>query len=242
MSEVDMDSEDFLEIVWGKRVGWVDLPAKIVGNWIPYYTEWDGNGCGTSITRRIDTCLRDHEDLYFSVAQFSDRRREYENFLPTSWLWADLDEVTPADCDRAGFPPTIAWQSSKGRYQALWTLDRKLGARAHDPLNQSLSYAVGADRGGWDLTQVLRVPGTRNWTHDDAPTIRIVRYDPRQRYDAKGLWVQVKKHYLGGGDANGRGRLGYSPSTRRRTVPVRIQRMLKAAPDQAVDGERSDQL
>src|SRR5207253_2736302 len=42
---------------------------------------------------------------------------------------------------------------------------------------------LGADPSGWDLTQLLRVPGTRNHKYEDAPLVRVLqlteaRYEP----------------------------------------------------------------
>jgi RepB DNA-primase from phage plasmid len=52
-------------------------------------------------------------------------------------------------------------------------------------LNQRLAYAMGADASGWDLTQLLRVPGTPNRKYLEAPVVKVValrkmRYDPEE--------------------------------------------------------------
>ena len=236
---VDMDSEDFLEIVWGKRRGWVDLPAKVNGNWIPYYTEWDGAECGHSISKRIDASLRDGEDLYFSVAQFDSRGRNEREYKPSRWLWADLDEVHPGEAAKRGLTPTIAWESSRGRYQALWKLDRQIGAEAHDRLNQALSYALGADYGGWDLTQVLRLPGTRNWKYKDTPLIQLLWYHEDMVYDPRRVWAKVKGHEIPRDHLPLGGQGGALP---RSDLPARAKRLLRAQPDEVVETERSHRL
>lgn len=84
-----------------------------------------------------------------------------------SMLWADLDEVDPRKLE---VKPTIAWESSPGRYAALWLIDKTMT----EDLNQRLTYSAGADRGGWDLTQVLRVPGTKNFKYPSTPTVRML--------------------------------------------------------------------
>jgi hypothetical protein len=38
-----------------------------------------------------------------------------------------------------------------------------------EDMNKKLAYSVGADHGGWDITQVLRIPGTRNHKYPQAP-------------------------------------------------------------------------
>jgi hypothetical protein len=52
-------------------------------------------------------------------------------------------------------------------------------------LNRRLAYAMGADLSGWDLTQLLRVPGTRNYKYPGAPLVELARlsensYDPAE--------------------------------------------------------------
>jgi hypothetical protein len=116
---MEIEAEDFLELVHGDTKGWVGLPAKVGKYWVEFSTEWPGDGV---ITRRIDTCLRDREDLYYSAALFSRKGRKIEDVLGSHWLWADLDEVHPTDAGKIGYLPTVAIQSSPGRYQALWRL------------------------------------------------------------------------------------------------------------------------
>jgi hypothetical protein len=132
-----MDSEDFLELVYGDREGWIDLPAKVGPYWVPYHLEWEGEAT-TAVSRRIDSCLRDEESLYFSVTMFREKGRDYDDAMGTHWLWADLDEVNPAVAGRHGILPTVAWSSSPGRYQALWALDSRLSPKALEKVNRAL--------------------------------------------------------------------------------------------------------
>jgi hypothetical protein len=54
-----------------------------------------------------------------------------------------------------------------------------------EDLNRRLAYAMAADLSGWDLTQLLRVPGTRNRKYPDAPLVELAHlsggsYDPAE--------------------------------------------------------------
>lgn len=107
--------------------------------------------------------LRGHgeDDLYFTPALFNSKRRVEQNVDAERTLWADLDPVNPSALDE--YRPTIAWESSPGRYQAVWLLDRpRVGASWGGKENHRLSLHLGADPSGWDSTQLLRVPGRRN--------------------------------------------------------------------------------
>ena len=230
---MDFDCEEFLELVYGEREAWIDLPAKVANYWVPFYTEWPNE---QAVTRRIDSSLRDREDLYYSVAQFAKRGRRIEDVLPSAWLWADLDEVHPTAGAGLGFLPTVAVESSPGRYQALWRLDKPLKPNSLEKLNRGLSYALDADRGGWDLTQVLRIPGTRNYKYPDAPLVKLL-WNNEESYDAREIWAAVKRLVP---DDELRGVV--SPSLPRRPIPSRAKALLRTPLAQVVEGERSARL
>jgi hypothetical protein len=155
--------ERFLARIWGEVHGFVFLPKKS-DRWIETPPiRWPGEAS--------DSLLDQSADQYFCPIVFKADRRLTENAKPTKWLYADLDAVNPK---RLTLLPTIAWQTSPGRYQALWELDRRISLKQHQDLNRRLTYAVGADRGGWHLTKVLRVPGTFNFKYQPPARVRIL--------------------------------------------------------------------
>jgi hypothetical protein len=109
--------------------------------------------------------LTHNTDLYFTPCTFSEPRRLRKNANPGRWLFADLDHVPPESLEALGLLPTLAWETSPSRYQALWLLDRPLRQRSLEKLNQAMTYATGADKGGWSLTKVLRFPGSVSTKH-----------------------------------------------------------------------------
>lgn len=101
-------------------------------------------------------------DLYWSCSIFEYPMRREDVAMDEHALWADLDEVDPSTLDE--YPPTVAWESSPGRYQALWVAQRGdfQGASWPGNENQRMTYMIGADASGWDTAQLLRVPGWEN--------------------------------------------------------------------------------
>jgi hypothetical protein len=67
--------------------------------------------------------------------------------------------------------PTIAIESSPGRFVGLWELKDQMT----ESVNRRLTYHLDADHGGWDLTQVLRFPGTKNYKYPQStPKVRTL--------------------------------------------------------------------
>lgn len=110
------------------------------------------------------------KDIYFCPHGFKADRRIKENAVLPRLLWSDMDEVDPRTIK---LKPTIAFESSPGRFVGLWQIDQPMDEK----LNRRLSYAIGADKSGWDLTQVLRVPGTKNYKYSSLPTVKVMWMD-----------------------------------------------------------------
>jgi hypothetical protein len=121
-------------------------------------------------------------EAYFCGHLLTGRRRVKENAAPLSALYVDGDgaKVSPAL-----LAPTATVQSSPGREHFYWGLTKPVAPEFGELLNRRLALAMGADKSGWDLTQLLRPPGTRNFKYAEAPMIRLLelregRYDPSE--------------------------------------------------------------
>lgn len=112
-------------------------------------------------------------DLYFCPHAFTEARRKKELAVPTKYLWSDLDNANP---NLIKPKPQIAWNSSPNRFACLWILDHVPTLEETEKMNKQLAYSVGADHGGWDITQVLRIPGTRNHKYPEAPYGKMLWY------------------------------------------------------------------
>lgn len=156
-----------LSAVWGKRTGYVFLPYKDrkADSWheppsVPY----------AGALPHLEA-PHGKVDQYFCPVVFSKPKRRKEYALPTNLLWADLD---PADPNKCRLKPSVAWESSPGRYQALWFLTTEIQPDEAASLSRRIAYADGGDHSGWDLTQVLRLPGTKNYKYPSAPDVRLL--------------------------------------------------------------------
>lgn len=129
----------------------------------------------------IKQFIRDNDDknIYFCPHGFNRRVRQKGEAVLPNLLWADLDFADPRT---AAIKPTIAIESSPGRFVGLWVLKDTMT----ESLNRRLTYSLGADHGGWDLTQVLRMPGTRNFKYKSQPKVRVL-WDDGPKYSPKKL-------------------------------------------------------
>lgn len=95
------------------------------------------------------------------------RRKDYA--LAGKVLYADLDACAPERLGKFGEPPpSVVVRTSPGRWQAYWILEYDIEPKEYEALNRRIAIGYkneGCDQGGWDLTQLLRVPGT---THNKA--------------------------------------------------------------------------
>lgn len=121
-------------------------------------------------------------ETYFTVHLLTDRRRVKEHAAQVLTLWADGDTATvPPDLPS----PTAVVESSPGRWHYYWRLTRPLPPQQAEELNRRMTYAVGADSGGWHLGKLLRPPALPNHKHPGNPLVRLVdlrdeAYDPDQ--------------------------------------------------------------
>lgn len=163
---------------------WKDQPGKFFcistktgsGKWKDHFFSPDEFGS-------IKAFLREHsdDDIYFCPHGFNRRSRSKAEAVLPNLLWADLDFSDPRDKRLfKGLKPTIAIESSPGRYVGLWVLKEPMS----ESVNRRLTYHLEADHGGWDLTQVLRYPGTKNYKYKSQPRVRLL-WDDGPKYSLK---------------------------------------------------------
>jgi hypothetical protein len=158
---------------WGQQDGycffpWIDGKAKNRKQRIQGYHEGPAFKWPEDKSKIIEHMENHHgDDLYWCPSLFEKKARRLEFAMDEHALWADLDEVDPREVPDE-YRPTVAWETSPGRYQALWIISGGdvQGASWPGGENQRLTYYLGADVGGWDTTQLLRIPGWNNHKPD----------------------------------------------------------------------------
>jgi hypothetical protein len=118
-------------------------------------------------------CMRlsdEGREVYQCAHLLTSRRRVKACAAPLRACYVDGDGAKPT---ASMPPPTAVVISSPGREQYWWRLSRPVEPEQGEDLNRTLAYAMAADLSGWDLTQLLRVPGTRNRKYPDAPVVEL---------------------------------------------------------------------
>jgi hypothetical protein len=134
-------------------------------------------GRAEALCRRVSN---EDREVYQCAHLLTARRRVKACAASLVTCYVDGDGAKPA-ADMA--QPTAIVVSSPGREQYWWRLSRPVAPEEGEDLNRRLAYAMEADLSGWDLTQLLRVPGARNRKYPDAPVVKLAHlsensYDP----------------------------------------------------------------
>ena len=142
------------------------LSTKDGSSWKDYSYPFDSH-LEQNLTDWFDR--HSQKDLYFCPLPFSQPKRRKEFVTRSQFLWSDIDAADPNKC-----LPTILWRSSPGRHQGLWKLPRPVTPQEAEDGSKNLAYYLGADKGGWDLTQVLRPIGTPNNKYPEKPLVTLI--------------------------------------------------------------------
>lgn len=132
-------------------------------------------------------------DIWFCPMTFDrpERKKECVDVCPT--IWSDLDTCPP---DKLLVQPSILIESSPGRYQAIWILTEPADAIDAEATSKRVAYfhaADGADKSGWDLTQLLRIPETLNYKYTPPAGIHISSAGDNVTIDAFSIYPVVKE-------------------------------------------------
>lgn len=112
-------------------------------------------------------------DVYFCPQLLGTKKRNKENVQTCTALWSDLDTCPP---EVLLVEPSVLVESSEKRYQAYWVLESPTTGEQAEDLSRRIAYYHaddGADKSGWDLSQLLRVPYTSNFKYDELPEVKV---------------------------------------------------------------------
>jgi hypothetical protein len=142
----------------------------------------------SEIGRRIQIATEADKDVYVGAHPYADVRggqRKDNAAAKIRLAYGDIDE---GDIDR--LRPTILVRTSPERYQGLWELTAPVDPATIEDLNWRIAAYIGADLSGGDLSQAIRMPGTRNLSRPGLPVVELV-YADGPVYDLEPLLARL---------------------------------------------------
>ena len=176
---------DFWRAIYGEGTGFVALfsgerlvPEARLSRPHEAYFAWPQEMAG-ALAWIAGEAAEDRE-LYQCAHLVTRWRRRREDAATLRALWVDLDAELPA---APVITPSVTVESSPSHYQLYFQLTHPIAGREAEELNRRLAATLGADKSGWDLTQLLRIPGSVNHKYPERPEVRLLeqterRYDP----------------------------------------------------------------
>lgn len=155
-----MTTDEFLMFLFGEEEGYVYAPYKRSdGVFVKDWYKWPED------REYIPYYFDDHSisgDQYIAPALFS--RADTKAFKSSNVVWCDFDEGTPNEL--GDFPrPSLRISSSDSSQKEHWYWRLTKFCTTYGDLeryNKQLAYALGADRGCWNFSRVLRPVSTLN--------------------------------------------------------------------------------
>lgn len=155
----------FFRFLFGRHEGLVCLARlkRDTREFHEHYFEYSFN----DLTEILDFCKKwgREQDLYVAPFFLVTRKRTKETIEACPVAYADLDECDP---EKLLVEPSMTVETSPGRWQAYWGFEELQDPASVEDVCRRIAYYHaddGADKSGWDLTQILRIPGTTNFKH-----------------------------------------------------------------------------
>jgi len=176
-----LDQFAFLSTVWGlpkasrqDLFGALCFRRKGTSSMIHRFIAWKDGFAPNSDLERFS---RHDWDQYFSPNLYRSPSRKLEEVRSTRLGWCDVDDADPY----AFVPsPSVVWQTSPGRTQALWFWDVYHSPKRAAAYSKALTYRHGGDKGGSAPNKLLRLPGSFNHKPEyDKPFIPLLWFYPQ---------------------------------------------------------------
>jgi hypothetical protein len=172
-------AQDLWHHVFGEERGLLAICHTDGPNFRTHYFPYP-KAADTAEEWTLEKAQAGHE-VYFCAHLLAESRRVKENATGVHALWGDLDG---AKVPGGEITPTAVVLSSPGKFHCYWRLTDLIPPQAAELLNKRLARVIGADPSGFDLTQLLRVPGTVNYKYEECPVVGIQILDESRTYSA----------------------------------------------------------
>ena len=170
----EAELSEFFQSIWGDQQGYAYVPVKEASSekWETHFFQWPLQS--KDIVKHVQE-FTPVAEVYFGPALYIQPTQPVpENIKGTSVLWTEFDGNAPKGGilgDKIPHPTLRVMSSQDGHEHFYWHLDYfETNRERIENINRSIAYTLQADSSGWDSTQILRPPGTKNHKRD-----RVVR-------------------------------------------------------------------
>lgn len=180
---------EFFNTIWGDSEGYVYLPTR--NPELPKEEAFDQHFFPwPSAKEEVVHFVRENSrtlDVYFAPAIFSEPSATKSDFKESRVVWCEFDGFLPQEYRQD--PSVVVQSSGTENRHVYWLLQSPISdSAALERINRGLTYQYGADASGWDATQILRPPTTKNYKYEDHPTVSLLR-TAEVSYDASTFTV-----------------------------------------------------
>jgi len=111
-------------------------------------------------------------DTYYCAHLLTQPSRVKENAAPLKAAYSDGDGAQPPP-DKP--QPTCIVESSEGKHHYYWVFDSAIDPEQAEQISKGITDNIGADPSGYDLSQLLRVPETKNYKYNHPHDVTLVK-------------------------------------------------------------------
>lgn len=117
-------------------------------------------------------------NVYFSAHLFNEQRSIKAAVLPSRTIQADLDHAEVATLPVI---PSVLVNTSPGRHQAYWLVDKALDSTSLETISRKIAYGIPhCDKTGWPVGHKVRLPDTYNYKYSISNKIEVTGHSLRE--------------------------------------------------------------
>lgn len=127
------------------------------------------------------------KDVYLAPALFKRKSGLKSAVKGSNVVWVEFDGQEYIDFQDLPRPDCIVQTSSDTHVHCYWKVDYLEDTKLIDGINRRLMYYLDADSSGWDASQILRPPLSKNWKYDPSSghEVKLTHFEPTGKLELK---------------------------------------------------------
>lgn len=125
------------------------------------------------------------KDVYIAPALFKTKNSLKRSVKGSNVVWVEFDGQEQIDFQDLPKPDCIVQTSTNTHVHCYWKVPYIEDTSLIDNINRRLMYYLEADSSGWDASQVLRPPLSKNWKYNktEGQEVVLAHFNPTGRLD-----------------------------------------------------------